>query len=1157
MPNIDISRDATDLRKHYSGVHMQQGRVLTDDDFNEAERLDAEDARRVRVDVIGPAGSPDDGFRLKIGVIGGVSQVVLTAGQYYVGGLRLELEQDEPFNLQRDWLQQGSQPGETLTPPAGDRFDFVWLDVWQQPVSAVEDKELLEAALGGADTSARIRTMRRARVLTNIGDVDCAAAWTQLLNSLSAEGTIDGDFELVPDATLQIGPDGTAVTDDLCSPPVNGGYLGAENQAIRVQIVGANQFTWGFDNGAPLYRVKLLADNNGDLRRVHMLTVPKDQAHYPLEGQVVELLPWSALLQNGQKNAELAGFMAKVNGGYNPDTQDLFIDTVPPDDTGTPVMPFGQRWSLRSDNAAISNEDPPEDEYFYMRVWNRGGDTQSPPAIGFAPGTPVSLARTGLQVTFTGANLRKNDFWIIAARPETPNVFVPWELSDGRRPHGVRRWIAPLGIIHWTGPNAAPEVVDDCRPTFLPLTRLKGCCTYTVGDGTHSFGNFGRIQDAVNALPATGGKICVLTGIYNESVLIDQRVSIHIHGCGPRSRVRATSAANGLPLPAFMISNSTEITLEDLAIESGPRSAVQIHNARHVTVRHCLIQMRDLATLWQAIFSRGDDILIEGNIIEVLRLRGQSLTPTVPPALGLPGAPAGVETPPDPTTIALATRGGIQLGGGSDRVQVKDNIIRGGIWNGITLGSLHLIGSNDPNDDVPDTPTSEDPCDQDNGCNPPDLTEGDGENGNVRFVSAGDLYDIRITGNRIIDMGINGISVVRFFNLGRQGAADMVGVHGLYIADNLITRCMRRSLEQVSPAMQFLVAYGGISLTKVTDLRILRNEIVDNGANHLEPICGVFAIFVQGLQLDDNRITNNGAKTPAPASTAQVGIRGGVHIWFVLPIIEATSSDPKLAARLTIQHGIPSCSIRDNIIVVPLGRALTFLALGSVVVARNRLMTQGSTGRGLDFIAATVLIGNLGISNEWTLGLLFILVLKLIGNPDLTQERFCERAKVEGLVNNTTQLPSLWPPLSSRWATGKTLFVENQVTLDLTDVPFAFGNNSNLIGINSNLIFTLDDVGFADNQCEISSTNAFVFIDALIAGGSARVADNRLSETWRRTGLSAVSVGGMNTTTDNQSTHCMLAFALLPNMRIFRDNLSLIQAFCPDACVGRLTNAPN
>src|SRR5688500_530809 len=114
MPNIDITRDATDLRKHYDRVQMQQGRVLTDDDFNEAERLDAEDARRVRVVVIGPAGSPDDGFRLKVVA----NNLTLTAGTYYVGGLRLELEADELFNVQRDWIQQ---PLTELAapPPAG------------------------------------------------------------------------------------------------------------------------------------------------------------------------------------------------------------------------------------------------------------------------------------------------------------------------------------------------------------------------------------------------------------------------------------------------------------------------------------------------------------------------------------------------------------------------------------------------------------------------------------------------------------------------------------------------------------------------------------------------------------------------------------------------------------------------------------------------------------------------------------------------------------------------------------------------------------------------------------------------------------------------------------------------------------------------------
>lgn len=1130
MPNIDISRDATDLRKHYDRVQTQQGRVLTDDDFNEAERLDAEDSRRVRVDVIGPAGSPDNGFKLKI--VGG--QLTLSAGTYYTGGLRLELEADEQFNLQKDWLQQGARPGETLTAPAGAQFDFVWLDVWQQPVSAVEDKELFEAALGGADTSARIRTMRRARVLSNVGDVDCADAWTQLLTSLNGEGTLNSDFELVPNASLTVEPDGTAGTDDLCSPPVNGGYLGAENQAIRVQIVGTNQFTWGFDNGAPLYRVKLVADNNGLLRKIHMLTVPKDQAHYPLEGQVIELLPWSALLSNGQKNAELSGFMAKVDGGYNPDTQDLHITAAPGNDTGTPVMPFGQRWSARSDAAAINNEDPPDDGYFYMRVWNRGADTQSPSAINFIAGTPVSLAKTGIQVTFNGTQLRKNDFWIIAARPETPNTFVPWELSTGRPPHGVRRWLAPLGMIHWPGGGAGVAVTDDCRPTFLPLTKIKGCCTYTVGDGTHSFGNFLKIQDAVNALPAAGGQICVLAGIYDENVTIDKRVAITIHGCGKRSRVQSIRNGNVPAAPAFLITNSDEITLESMAIESGPMSAVQIGNSRHITVQRCLIQMRDRPTIWQAIFSRGDDVLIDSNIIEVLPREGGPPKPEVPPGVGTAGAPSGVHTPPDHINQGFATRGGIQLAGGSDRVRVSNNIIRGGIWNGITLGSIEIIGSNDPGD-KPDKPNSEDPCDP---CRPVDQGDDDPGGPNIRIESAGDLYDIEIVANKITDMGINGIGVVRFFNLTKGG--DLVGVHGLHIYDNFIARCMRRNIAQVSEVMQFLMGYGGISLAKVSDLRILRNEIVNNGVSHLQPICGVFAIFVQGLQLDDNRIVNNGPRTEAPVKNAQNGNRGGVHIWIILPMIEVATANALFKTKGRTLTSVPTCSMRDNIIVAPLGRAVTFFALGSVVVNRNRLVTEASTLRDLDLLASTVLIGNLGLSNEWTLGLLFVLILILVGkNRGGNQEELCRFAKLIGLINPGPPA-EFWPPLVRKWATGKTLMCENQITFAVADEPLGFG-------LSSVFVFSLDDIGMTDNQCEFTTTNQFLAVNAFLLAGSVREADNRFAETWGHVAFSAWSIGGMNTTTDNQSTHCLRAQTFM-GLRVFKDNLMFINAFCRGEC---------
>ena len=177
----------------------------------------------------------------------------------------------------------------------------------------------------------------------------------------------------------------------------------------------------------------------------------------------------------------------------------------------------------------------------------------------------------------------------------------------------------------------------------------------------------------------------------------------------------------------------------------------------------------------------------------------------------------------------------------------------------------------------------------------------------------------------------------------------MIGVHGLYIYDNYITRCMRRNLAQVarlSPAgcvRWNFVSKGGI------DLRILRNEIIANGNSHLQPICGVFALIVQGLQLDDNRIIGNGPRTQEPAGNAQTGIRGGVHIWIILPVIEQSSSFSPTHAVVqpSIRNGVSSCAMRDNIIVAPMGRAVTFLVLGQTVVARNRLVSQGASGRGL------------------------------------------------------------------------------------------------------------------------------------------------------------------------------------------------------------------
>src|SRR5262249_35064265 len=193
---------------------------------------------------------------------------------------------------------------------------------------------------------------------------------------------------------------------------------------------------------------------------------------------------------------------------------------------------------------------------------------------------------------------------------------------------------------------------------------------------------------------------------------------------------------------------------------------------------------------------------------------------------------------------------------------------------------------------------------------------------------------------------------------------------------NGIRHCMRREVNPPSAAMQWLVAYGGISLAVVYDLRIDDNEIEHNGVSHLEPICGVFAIAVQNLQIDRNRILDSGPrKGEEPSSAAKIGIRGGVWIWMVLPASAPRPRHPDWQRS----DGVPAAAVRDNVIVVPIGRAVTLMGIGPMTLARNRLATQGTTQRDLERIATTVLMVDLGISNEWTLGLLWVLVVMLNG----------------------------------------------------------------------------------------------------------------------------------------------------------------------------------
>lgn len=1167
MATDDLTRSAFYPAKRYSSVRMQQGRVLTDDDFNEARRIDEEDQRRTRVHVIGAAGSPDRGFAVATPTAGaGGVDFVIEAGTFYLGGLRLERPEGETFRLQDDWLQN---PG--VLAPGGARVDLAYLEAWQQPVSAVEDEELYEVALGGPDTATRHRTMARVRLATGVEGDDCGSAWDHVLAEWAGTGfgTLSPEHELVPEVGLTAGfAPGEA--DDLCTPAIAGGYLGAENQAIRVALVDADHFTWGFDNGAPLYRARVSEDGV----TVTLLSEPRDPQHWPLAGRIVQILPWGAVLENGEKLAEeiAPGHLSRVDSSYDPETGELTLATALP-------AGFGAAWESRADAADLVEsrfgQQGPDDPYFFLRVWDRGDDDASDPAIALAP-APVPLGTTGLTVTIAGPDRRPGDFWIVAARPETPDRVVPWQLEVGRAPHGFRRFVAPLAVVTWAADGTV--TVRDCRPGFRPLTEIESCCSVTVGDGSASHGDFTSIQAAIDSLPPSGGKVCVLRGLYEEEVLIANRRDVTIHGCGPASLL---VAPEGAAAAALTIRDSRRITVEGLAIfatdqraiellstppaeaeeagldpdEAGnedvlldelavggrDRAAIAGDGGTRITLRHSRIAVGPLeATIAEdaavgrepAVFLAGTRLLIEGNEITAAESDASLRTPL----------------------------GGLQIGGGSSEVEIRRNRIEGGNGTGIALGSYGYVPAQVRSsiDELTGWYRAYRPGPVaggrltigDAGCIHPDpdpQPPKDPETGDPLVpVSDGPLTDVRIVDNEISAMGANGIAVTRFFDL--EDDPVLLTTDRLTIEDNRIHGCLRLELLPFPEPLRRRAAWGGIALADGEYLIVRRNTIEDNGRNHLEPICGLFVLFGEGIAVDGNRILRNGPPTEAEGGL-DPGRRGGVVVGLALARGEELPPGRIFKRLGDRQDGVPALRVHDNVVVTHAGRALEALAVGPVTVADNQLTAHGSPFRAEDSIPGGI-AGGAGVSVKGRaavapnpvaafLGLLGGGVVSLV-NLGVSNELYLQLLGLSGLG----LLDDLeFDPGDEERASffgGNLLFHDNQVVFD------ALRPETSAL-LSAVLLLSLDDVSAEGNQSDCHLEIDFLATNLLALGWSVRAADNRFKEGFFTALLSAVTVGLFNATTNNQGTHCFWAIGPAA-LRVVEGNRSLWRWLLPQIC---------
>src|SRR5216684_1430224 len=531
----DRDRLTFDARLQFRSVVAQQGRVMVPADFNEAREIEGEEQRKEALDFVGPSGTPDNGYEIDLPAPGPPpADFVIQPGTMYVGGIRAELPPGANVPItyfrQPDWLDP--------TPQAGTR-EYILLSLREQEISAVEDSNLKDVALGGPDTTQRTRIIQQI-VRLPTGESDCAAALKQQEVAWAAGGRSfdEKTMRLTSLARLKVGFDNSGGPPSPCDPVAQGGYLGAENQLFRVRISAPGKFVWGRDNSSFVYRVTLGSDN----QTLTFDAPPVDAFHFPKTGQAVEVLRTQAKLPDGGLIATDTGQLFTLTEAYNPDTQSVKLPAAFTASAGTPQL--------------------------FLRVWDA--------EVNFTAGTPVTLGSEGIQVTLNAPSniFHAGDFWAFAARPSTPvEVYPTRYLDDFQPPDGPRQWICPLAILNWSG--TVGSVIADCRNKFdnlVDLTKRKSgasCCTVLLKPEDLTANT--TLQSVLDSLKGTSSTVCLQPGVYflAKPLLLGQEHSgLTLEGCHAGVVLARESAGNGNFLAGLVVlSLADNITLRGIRFE--------------------------------------------------------------------------------------------------------------------------------------------------------------------------------------------------------------------------------------------------------------------------------------------------------------------------------------------------------------------------------------------------------------------------------------------------------------------------------------------------------------------------------------------------------------------------------------------------------------
>jgi hypothetical protein len=1187
----DFTRNTFKRERHYSSVRMQQGRVQLDADWNEQLDINAHRDRTTRRDVIGccggPKGKDKKGNDLAgFGITPSGTNLNISKGRYYVHGILCENEADVLLT------QQEHLPG--FDPLAQIEKDpgiyLAYLDVWERHITALDDREIREVALGGPDTATRTQVIWQVKVEKvgkQGGSVEC--------------GTIAPGW--APSGALSTGRLAARAEPDPkderpCVVPPKAGYRRLENQLYRVEIhegggIDAATFKWSRENGSV---VTLWDDQDGD--NLTVSSPGRDRVLGFTAGDWIELTDDTRELRSSPgvmaRLVKVDGNVFTIDPATIQDPDDPNATNV--DRTRFPRNPKIRRWESEG---AQSVTVPPANQGWIM-------------------------LEDGVEIKFQTGTFRSGDYWLIPARTALADVLWPVESPGGKPlfqpPHGIEHHYCKLALVIWTGEDKDfhAELDEDCRQFFDPLVDLQcgdeiSCPTIVVGDGVHSTGHFNGAEGIVQALKSlakrkTGGTICIREGTYRfknrQSLGLENLSDVTIRGAGPATRIYLENRP-GAERPVT-ITGCQRLKIEGLAILSVQgQDLVAVKACRDIAIRNCLLYglsltKADARCLLVAettglqiegseitgrngigfagarqeaassnITARGNRFFVEGCGVET---QPSAVLPPVA-MLALDGnrfSPFSVDANVDPSMMRKEFQSPQSARMTAVRIlasccRIADNHLSGTcskddvpslpaeIWKGMITEEIvkmlrESAGSDSSRKDVPHLIHLL-------GGSSDVLIEGNcirNARGNGICLGSVDLQGVpesRLDGvhirkNLILRAGLNGIGAERFLASSKD-EQPLLTSDNLVIEGNLIRDCANQAPVIEKELLQ-VKGYGGIALADGERITIRDNEIRDNGAeNDQAPVTGIFIYHGVGIEISGNRIEGNGKDIPIDlldlGADQRKGYRGGIVIPYSTALFDFTTDlfQPLETLALTVS---------DNTVISTSGPALTVACNGKVLISHNTFYSEGMNTAGPYLITsagATVTVIHLG-SNILGLMVMMLLLLETIRLLMGLSDTNAGEGSAEGsLVGIAETLFRLADHLNCDGVT----FEGNRCNLEL-------GNKKWEFVFSSVVLLSFSDLLYHGNQSFIRTLADMYFLNGMFFSLTHVITDNSFREGYGFMELAAMlrdqgkggspkisylTLGAQAAVANNNSTNCYLCLAL-PNRRKVANNVMTSRA---------------